>query len=57
MDKFCLVNVTKMAAFNISSIVYNIPSNLQYKEHQTPKLKCFSSRLAVVFAQSIEATC
>ena len=25
--------------------------------HQIPKLKCFSSRLVDVFAQSIEATC
>ena len=32
-------------------------SNLKYKLHQIPKPKCFSSRLAVVFAQSIEATC
>ena len=32
-----------------------IPSNLQYKPHQIPKLKPFSPRLAVVFAQSIEA--
>ena len=29
--------------------------NLQYKSHQIPKLKCFSCRLAFVFAQSIEA--
>ena len=28
-----------------------------YKTHQIPKLKCFSSRLVVVFAQSIEARC
>ena len=34
-----------------------IPSNLLYKSHQIPKLKCFSSRLAVVFVQSIEARC
>ena len=32
-----------------------IPSNLQYKVHQIPKLKWFSSRLAVAFAQSTEA--
>ena len=37
--------------------------NLKYiylpgiSSHQIPKLKCFSSRLAVVFAQSIEARC
>ena len=28
---------------------------LSYKSHQIPKLKCFSSCIAVVFAQSIEA--
>ena len=28
--------------------------NLQYKVHQIPKLKCFFSRFAVVFAQSTE---
>ena len=33
----------------------NIPSNLRYKSHQIQKVKCFSYRLAVVFAQSIEA--
>ena len=32
-----------------------LPSNLYYKPHQIPKLKCFLSRLAVVFAQSVEA--
>ena len=32
-----------------------LPSNLWYKPHQISKLKCFLSRLAVVFAQSIEA--
>ena len=34
-----------------------LPSNLWYKAHKITKLKCFSSRLAVVFAQSIEAMC
>ena len=34
-----------------------LSSNLQYKTHQIPKLICFSSRLAVVFVQSIEARC
>ena len=34
-----------------------MPQNLQYKLHQIPELKCFSCRLAVVFAQSIEARC
>ena len=28
-----------------------------HKAHQIPTLKCFSSRLAIVFAQSIEAKC
>ena len=32
-----------------------VPSNLKYKSHQAPKPKCFSLRLAAVFAQSIEA--
>ena len=32
----------------------NLPSNLKYKSHQIPKLKSFSFRLAVVFAESIE---
>ena len=32
-----------------------IPSNLQYKLHQIPNFKCFSSRLAFVFTQSTEA--
>ena len=32
-------------------------SNLWYKAHQIPKLWCFSSRLTVVFAQSIETRC
>ena len=35
----------------------NMASNLWYKAHQIPKLKCSSSRLAVVFAQPIEARC
>ena len=32
-------------------------SNLLYKVHQLPEFKCLSSRLAVVFAQSLEAWC
>ena len=35
----------------------DMPSNLLYKAHQIPKLKCFFSHLAVIFAQSIEARC
>ena len=42
-------------------IVWNgtedIPSNLSYRSRQIPKLKCFSSRPVVVFAESIEASC
>ena len=34
-----------------------LPSNLWYKQQQIPKPKCFSPRLTVVFAQSIEARC
>ena len=36
---------------------YELPSNLEHKSHQIPTLKCFSSRLAVASAQSIEARC
>ena len=35
----------------------DLSSNLKYKPHQIPKLKCFSSRFVVVFAQSIETRC
>ena len=38
-------------------IVKKLSSNLYYKPHQIPKLKCCSSHLSVVFAQSIEARC
>ena len=31
--------------------------NVHYKPHQIPKLERFSSRLAIVFALSIEAMC
>ena len=37
--------------------VFLLPSNLLYRLHQIPKLNNFSSRLAVVFAQAIEARC
>ena len=33
----------------------DVPWNIWYKSHQIPKLKCFPSCLAIVFAQSIEA--
>ena len=32
-------------------------AKLQYKQHQVPKPKSLSFRLAVLFAQSIEARC
>ena len=35
----------------------NLASNLEYKAHHTPTLKCFSSRLAVVYVQSVKARC
>ena len=38
-------------------IFRSLPSNLQYKLHQIRKIKCFLSRLALVFALSIEARC
>ena len=38
----------------VHTCIRYMPTNLQYKPHQIPKLKCFSSRLAVGFAQSIE---
>ena len=38
-------------------LVWRILSNLYYKSHQIPKLECFWSCLAVVFAQNIEARC
>ena len=31
-----------------------IPPNFWYKAHQIPKLKCFTSRLAVVFAHQLK---
>ena len=34
-----------------------ILSNLYYKMYQIPKVECSSTRLVVVFAQSIEARC
>ena len=34
-----------------------IPSIIYYKTHPIPKHKCFSSRLAVVFAQSVDVRC
>ena len=47
----------EVKSHGISLHVIDLLSNLYYKLHQIPKLKCFSSCLAVVFAQSIEARC
>ena len=41
----------------ITQTNFHIPSNLYYKAHPIPKVKWFSSRLSVVFVQSIEARC
>ena len=46
---------TKIAISN-SAVIEEL-SNLWYKPHQISRRKCFSSRLAVAFAQSIEARC
>ena len=56
----------KLIENNADKIVFDVsclgtelwlPSNLWYRAQQIPKLKCFSFLLAVVFAQSIEASC
>ena len=47
--------VVDRAALAPSTYKIRYPANLQYETHQIQKLYCFSSRLAVVFAQSIEA--
>ena len=39
------------------SHIHKLPSNVEYKMHQIPKLKYFSSRLAIAFAQSIDTSC
>ena len=47
---------TTLKNFNkLISQIYQLVSNLQYDLHWILKLKCFSSRLAIVFAQPIEA--
>ena len=54
---FVLTNlpVAAICSYSYSMVVFidNVKSLI--KAHQIPKLKCFSTRLAVVFAQSIEA--
>ena len=37
--------------------LFHLLSNIQYKAYQILKLKCFLSRLAAVFTQSIQARC
>ena len=39
--------------YRVSCSLY-LPSNLQYDLHQITDFNCFLSRLAVIFAQSIE---
>ena len=46
-----------LGIYNYALNQINILSNLWYKSHQIPKLKCFLSRLIVVFAHSTEARC
>ena len=43
--------------FSVGNDRNDIPWNLLYKAHQISKVISFSSRLEVVFAQSIEARC
>ena len=52
---WCCTNQHNLGALNKAEIW--LLSNLWYKVHQIPRLKCFSSYLAVVIAQSIEARC
>ena len=49
--------VTWLATLTSVKYHHDIPPNLYYKQDQIPKLKGFSSRLAVVFAQTIEVKC
>ena len=60
LNESCKCNETSTIMLNFLSTnqsdgkMMHLPS---YKEHQIPKLTCFSSRLAVVLAQSIGARC
>ena len=54
MTSVILVNIS---SDNGSTPVWRLPSILYYKTHLIPKHNRFSSRLVVVFAKSIEATC
>ena len=47
------VGIMRLSGFR--TVTYSQTSKC--KMHQIPKLRCFSSRLAVVFAQSIEVRC
>ena len=54
---FCCLVAKRVVDNNPEDIPHLALTGEQYKTHQIPKLKCFSSRLAVAFAQSIEARC
>ena len=62
---WCLVNIGSGYGLGLSDLSWHhhealnepVPKNLKYKMQQILKLKWFSSGLAVVFAQSLEARC
>ena len=62
-EGFCYLKMTRevytLAIVSYVSFYHMVQytPNLWYKPHRIPKLKCFSSRFTVVFAQSIEARC
>ena len=53
---FVSTSILKWSPVSLNIILsFNILSNLYNKGHQIKNFKCFLPRLAVVFAQSIEA--
>ena len=62
ITQLSIIGITIRRGLSLSQIIGSdlkiphskIPSNLSYKSHRIPKVKCFSSRLEVVFAHSIE---
>ena len=46
-----------LAVFRYWLILHKSYRKISYKSHQISKLKCFSSRLAVVLAQYFQAKC
>ena len=50
-------NTTEQMIAKYNEGICRISSNLWYKMHHIPHFKWFSSRLTVVFAQSIEVRC